>query len=59
MYNLSSWLLLINLDMIVEYQPLSITRFISIPKDYLDLNSNSFVAGIIEGILDSSEFVRF
>jgi len=42
--------------MISENQPLSVTKFISIPKDYGGLNCASFVAGIVEGILDATEF---
>ncbi|KAI3406997.2 TRS31 [Candida oxycetoniae] len=41
--------------MIVENIP-TLNRFISIPKDYGDLNCSAFVAGIIEGALDSSGF---
>lgn len=41
--------------MIVENVPL-LNRFISIPKEYGDLNCSAFVAGIIEGALDNSGF---
>ncbi|CAK9437639.1 uncharacterized protein LODBEIA_P20170 [Lodderomyces beijingensis] len=41
--------------MIVENVPV-LNRFISIPKDYGDLNCSAFVAGVIEGALDSSGF---
>lgn len=46
-------------DIIIENQPLNITKFISIPKDYSNMTSSSYVAGIIEGVLDASDFVRF
>jgi len=42
--------------MINENQPLSVTKFISTPKDYSGLNCSYFVAGIVEGILDAAEF---
>jgi len=42
--------------MISENQPLSITKFISTSKDYSGLNCSAFIAGIVEGILDASEF---
>lgn len=45
--------------MINENQPLSITKFVSLPKDYAGLNCAAIVAGIVEGILDSAEFVCF
>lgn len=41
--------------MIIDNTPL-ISKFISIPKDYGNLNCSAFVAGIIEGALDSSGF---
>ncbi|KAI5957332.1 TRS31 [Candida jiufengensis] len=41
--------------MIIDNVPL-LNRFISIPKDYGDLNCSAFVAGIIEGALDSAGF---
>ena len=43
------------MNMIVENVPL-LNRFISIPKEYGDLNCSAFVAGIIEGALDNSGF---
>lgn len=43
-------------DMIVENDCL-VSRFISVPKE-LGLNCSSFVAGIVEGMLDAAEFVR-
>jgi len=42
--------------MISESQPFMINKFISTPKDYSGFNAASFVAGIVEGILDSTEF---
>eukprot|EP01117_Protostelium_nocturnum_P014159 TRINITY_DN5356_c0_g1_i3.p1 TRINITY_DN5356_c0_g1~~TRINITY_DN5356_c0_g1_i3.p1 ORF type:complete len:228 (+),score=59.72 TRINITY_DN5356_c0_g1_i3:789-1472(+) len=42
--------------MITENQPLSLTKFISTPKDYQGFNCASFVAGIVEGILDAADF---
>lgn len=44
--------------MISENQPMLVTKFISTPKDYAGLNCASFVAGVVEGILDSADFVR-
>lgn len=44
-------------DMIFDDEPLVI-RYVSTPKDMRQLNCATFVAGIIEAILDASEFVR-
>ncbi|OBA19458.1 TRAPP I complex [Metschnikowia bicuspidata var. bicuspidata NRRL YB-4993] len=41
--------------MIIDNMP-PVSKFISIPKEYGDLNCSAFVAGIIEGALDSSGF---
>lgn len=41
--------------MIIDNTPL-LSRFISIPRDYGNLNCSAFVAGIIEGALDLSGF---
>lgn len=41
--------------MITDNVPL-VSKFISIPKDYGDLNCSAFIAGIIEGALDLSGF---
>lgn len=41
--------------MIIDNVPL-ILKFITIPKEYGDLNCLAFVAGIVEGALDSSGF---
>ncbi|KAK6453687.1 transport protein particle complex subunit [Scheffersomyces xylosifermentans] len=41
--------------MIIDNVPL-ISKFISIPKDYGNLNCAAFMAGIIEGALDSASF---
>jgi hypothetical protein len=44
-----------NQFMIIDNNPI-MTRFISLPKEYESLNCESFVAGIIEGILDLAYF---
>lgn len=44
-----------NQYMIIDNDPL-MTKFISVPKEYEGLDCESFVAGIIEGILDVSYF---
>ncbi|KAK6461308.1 transport protein particle complex subunit [Scheffersomyces coipomensis] len=41
--------------MIIDNSPL-MSKFISIPKEYGELNCSAFIAGIIEGALDSSGF---
>lgn len=41
--------------MIIDNCPL-VSKFINVPKDYGNLNCSAFVAGIIEGALDSSGF---
>lgn len=41
--------------MIIDNIPV-ISKFISIPKDYGNLNCSAFVAGVIEGALDSAGF---
>lgn len=41
--------------MIIDKTPL-LARYISIPRDYKDLNCSAFVAGMIEGALDLSGF---
>ncbi|CAK7902644.1 trafficking protein particle complex subunit 31 [[Candida] anglica] len=41
--------------MIIDNIPL-VSKFISVPKDYGNLNVSAFVAGIIEGALDSAYF---
>lgn len=41
--------------MITDNLPL-MSRFISVPKDYSNLNCSAFTAGIIEGALDSAYF---
>src|SRR3989338_6772035 len=33
-----------------------ITKFISVPRDYSNLNIAAFAAGIIHGVLDAAEF---
>lgn len=43
-------------DMITESEPI-ICKYISTPKDMSTLNCSAFVAGIIEGMLEASEFV--
>lgn len=49
---------LLSSDYIVEKQPLT-NKFISVPKEYGQLNCAAFIGGIIRGVLDSAEFVRF
>lgn len=44
-----------NQFMIIDNNPL-LSKFISVPKEFESLNCESFVAGIIEGILDVSYF---
>ncbi|QPG76440.1 hypothetical protein FOA43_003829 [Brettanomyces nanus] len=44
-----------NQYMIIDNNPV-LSRFISVPKEYENLNCEAFVAGIIEGILDISYF---
>ncbi|VEU19911.1 DEKNAAC100732 [Brettanomyces naardenensis] len=44
-----------NQYMIIDNDP-KLSKFISVPKEYENLNCESFVAGIIEGILDISYF---
>lgn len=41
--------------MIIDNLPL-MSHFISVPKDFGQLNVGAFTAGIIEGILDSAYF---
>ncbi len=41
--------------MIIDNLPL-MSQFISVPKDFGQLNVGAFTAGIIEGILDSAYF---
>lgn len=41
--------------MIIDNVPM-VSKFINVPKDYGNLNCSAFVAGIIEGALDSSGF---
>ncbi|CAI2173551.1 5884_t:CDS:2 [Funneliformis geosporum] len=42
--------------MISDNDPL-ISKYISVPKELSELNCNSFLAGIVEAILDGSQFV--
>ncbi|OLL26004.1 Transport protein particle subunit trs31 [Neolecta irregularis DAH-3] len=46
---------LISADMIYDNDPL-VNRFISVPKEMSSLNCGAFVAGIIEAVLDGSQF---
>ncbi|EGV66369.1 TRAPP I complex [Yamadazyma tenuis ATCC 10573] len=41
--------------MIIDNCPL-VSKFVNVPKDYGDLNCAAFIAGIIEGALDSAGF---
>lgn len=43
-------------DMISDNEPL-LTRFISVPKDFSQLNCGAFIAGVIESMLEGSQFV--
>lgn len=43
-------------DMISDNEPMW-TRFISVPKDFSQLNCGAFIAGIVESILEGSQFV--
>jgi transcription termination factor NusB len=45
-------------DMISDNEPL-ITRFISVPKDFSQLNCGAFVAGIIDSMLEGAQFVSY
>jgi hypothetical protein len=36
-----------------------VNKFISVPRELRGLNCAAFVAGIVAGILDAAEFVRF
>lgn len=42
--------------MIVDNNPL-LNKFISVPKEMNQLNCCAYLAGIIEGFLDSAQFV--
>lgn len=44
-----------HLDMISDNEPL-VNKFISVPKDMSSLNCAAFVAGIIEAMLEGSQF---
>lgn len=46
------------LDYLEEEEPL-VNRYISVPKDFGQLNCAAFMAGIIRGVLDNAGFVRF
>jgi hypothetical protein len=43
-------------DMITDNDPV-INKFISTPRELSSLNTGAFVAGIVEAILDGSNFV--
>ena len=45
-----------HVDMISDNDP-AVTRFISVPKEMSSLNCGAFMAGIVEAILDASQFV--
>lgn len=45
-------------DMITDHEPI-VNKFISVPKDFSQLNCAAFLAGIVEAILDGSQFVGF
>ena len=40
----------------MDNQPLT-NKFISVPKEFGDLNCAAFIAGIVKGVLDSTDFV--
>jgi hypothetical protein len=44
------------IDMITDNE-LMVNKFISVPKDFSQLNCGAFVAGMIEAILEGSQFV--
>lgn len=45
-------------DMITLNQP-PLTQFISVPKDMSQLSCEAFTAGIVEGVLDGLQVVRW
>jgi hypothetical protein len=51
-------ILTIKTDMISDNDPL-ISKYISVPKELSELNCNSFLAGIVEAILDGAQFVSY
>jgi hypothetical protein len=40
----------------ISDKDLLVNKFISVPKDYGQLNCGAFVAGIVKGVLDSAGF---
>jgi hypothetical protein len=45
-------------DYISDKDPVT-NRFVSVPKDMGTMNCATFISGIIRGVLDSAEFVRW
>lgn len=45
-------------DMITDNEPL-LTKYISVPRESSSLNCGAFVAGLVESVLDASQFVSF
>ncbi len=44
--------------MIIENTPIT-NKFISVPNDRSHLNCAAFVAGVVKGVLDATDFVSF
>lgn len=44
------------LVMISDNEPV-LTKYISVPRELSQLNCNAFIAGVVEAILDSAQFV--
>jgi hypothetical protein len=42
--------------MISDNEPV-LTKYISVPRELSQLNCNAFLAGVVEAILDSAQFV--
>jgi trafficking protein particle complex subunit 5 len=53
--NVNLFCAMLIVDMVHDDAPM-ITKFISVPQSMSQLNCGAFVAGIIEGILDSTMF---
>lgn len=43
--------------MIIDQLPLT-NKFISVPKEMSALNCAAFIAGVVKGVLDATNFVR-
>ena len=44
--------------MIIDHQPIT-NKFISVPKELGALNCAAFIAGVVKGVLDATDFVSF